>query len=174
MSTIMCAPPLLRRLGHTPLGRWVGDRPLPAVRLGSWGAKILADDDREIVLAVDQRTQLAVVFPLEPTEQFRPRFIGALRAMLEELGVPADAVTAETSAIAAAPLAPLADAALRKSLRTLHYVGELELMYHDDLQTVQSNLNDFPHPPAPYVPKLAVAQLFGLTEVNLSPDRPLR
>jgi hypothetical protein len=135
---------------------------LPQVRLGSWGATTFADDDgRDVVLGVEQRTQLAVVFPLEPIADFRHEFAAALRRMLEELDVPSTAVQAETKAIFSLPLARLGDAAMRESLRTLRFMCELEFAYHDDLATVQSNLNDFPHPPPPYVSKVAIAQLFA-------------
>jgi hypothetical protein len=161
MPSIMCVSSLLRRLDHPVRRRRADGRPA-GVRLGSWSAKVLVGERRELVLAVDQRTQLAVLFPLTPLEQFRQRFSDALRAMLEELGVTADAVAAEADAIASEPFVPLDDAALRGTLRTLQYICEIELTYHSDLRVVQSNLNDFPHPPPPFVSKLAVAQLFGL------------
>jgi hypothetical protein len=162
MPSIMCAAPLLRRLGYTPPRKRPRDRSLAGVRLGSWGATTFVDDDgADLVLAVDQRTQLAVVFHLEPIDEFRLRFAAALRTILEELGVPLTAVHAETAAIFALPLARLGDAALRESLKTLRFICELELSYHDDLAVVQSNLNEFPHPPPPYVSKVAVASLFA-------------
>ena len=75
--------------------------------------------------------------------------------------VPLTAVHAESRALVALPLARLGDASLRESLKTLKYFCELELVYHDDLAVVQSNLNELPHPPPPYVSKVAVARLFA-------------
>ena len=162
MPCIMCTAPLLRRLGYTPPRRRPTDRSQPGVRLQSWGATCFVDDDgADLVLAVEQGTHLSVVFLLEPISEFRHRFAAALRAMLEELDVPLTAVQAETRALFALPLARLGDATLRESLKTRKYFCELELCYHDDLAVVQSNLNDFPHPPPPEGSKLAVAQLFG-------------
>jgi hypothetical protein len=162
MPCIMCTAPLLRRLGYTPPRRKPTDRPLPGVRLRSWGATTFVDGDGgDLVLAVEHQTQLAVVFPLEPIGEFRLRFASALRTMLEELHVPLTAVHAESRALVALPLSRLGDASLRESLNTLKYFCELELVYHDDLAVVQSNLNELPHPPPPYVSKVAVAQLFA-------------
>jgi hypothetical protein len=162
MPCIMCSAPLLRHLEYTPPRARPIDREPAGVRLRSWGAITLTDDDRRrVVLAVEQRTQLVVVFPLEPIGEFRHRFAGALRTILEELDVAATAVQAEARAIFSLPLARLGDPTLRSTLSTLRYMCELEFPYHDDLAVIQSNLNDFPHPPPPYVPKHAVARLFG-------------
>lgn len=139
---------------------------LAGVRLGNWGAKTIVDAGRDLVLAVDQRTQLAVVFPLEPAAAFRDHFAAALGAMLEELQVPLAAVRAETTALAFAPLTRLSDPAMRESLRTLQFICEIELMQHEELTVVQSNLIEFLHAPPPYVSKIAIARLFN-------PDRPM-
>jgi hypothetical protein len=66
MPCIMCSAPLLRHLEYTPPRARPIDREPAGVRLRSWGAITLTDDDRRrVVLAVEQRTQLVVVFPVE-------------------------------------------------------------------------------------------------------------
>lgn len=162
MAQIMCTRPLLRRLGVVPPRRRPVETVWAGIRLGSWGATAFADQGREIVLAVEQRTQLAIVFSWGPAAEFKARFVAALTSMLEELDVPPAAVQAEATAVEFAPLTLLGRQPLRESMTTLKYICEIELMYHEDLGIVQSNLNEFPHARPPYVSKLAVAELFGL------------
>jgi hypothetical protein len=112
------------------------------------------------VLALDERTQLALVFPLAPRKRFREHFALALRAMLEDLSIDPATIAAETDAIQFEPLCQLTDAALVQRLSDLQYICGLELLYHEDLRLVQCNLNDLPHGTPPYLSKVAVVNLF--------------
>jgi len=163
MALIMCTQKLLNALGNRgrPLGEAVEPQ-LPGVRLGSWAATVCRFGRRDLVIAIDQRTYLTLVFPLAPRAGLRARFADALAALLTDLGMPEDVVRAERSAIAFEPLARLADRKLVGSLDDVEFVCGIELMYHDDLRHVQRNLNEFPHPGRdPCVPLEAVARMFA-------------
>jgi hypothetical protein len=163
MSRIMCTQTLWTSLGQDgrpPDGD--SERRLHGVALGGWAAKMLREGGRQLVLAMDERTRLALVFPLSPRKRFRENFTDALRAILEDLGVPPAAIAAETEAIAFEPLCRLSSRTLVETLSDLQYICEIELMYHDDLRVVQCNLNDLPLGGlGPCVSKEAVVELLG-------------
>jgi hypothetical protein len=163
MARILCTQKLLNALDiPRPPARAVGQRRLRGVRLGNWAATRRRFGGRDLVVALEQRTYLTLVFPLWPRGGFRARFADALAAALEDLGVPGDLAAPERGAIDAAPLALLGDRTLVRSLDDVEFVCGIELMYHDDLRRVQRNLNDFPHPRRdPCVPVAAVARLFS-------------
>jgi hypothetical protein len=158
----MCTQKLLHALVKRgrPLGE-ATEQPLLGVRLGNWAATYHRFDRRDLVIALDQRTYLTLVFPLAPRTGFRARFADGLAAALEDFGVPEDVVCAERAAINFEPLARLAGRTLIRSLDDVEYICGIELMYHDDLRQVQRNLNEFPHPGRdPCVPLEAVARMF--------------
>jgi hypothetical protein len=163
MARILCTQKLLNALDiPSPPARTAGQRRLRGIRLGSWAATRRRFGGRDLVLALEQRTYLTVVFPLWPRAGFRARFADALAAALADLDVPEDLATPERGAIDAAPLALLGDRTLVRSLDDVEFICGIELMYHDDLRRVQRNLNDFPHPRRdPCVPVAAVARLFS-------------
>jgi len=163
MARIMCTQKLLHALGKRRLPPGEATQPqLLTVRLGGWAATYHRFDRRDLVIAVDERTYLTLVFPLAPRAGFRSRFAAALTAALEDFGVPEDVACAERAAIDAEPLARLVNRTLIRSLDDVEYICGIELLYHDDLRQVQRNLNEFPHPGRdPCVPVEAVARMFA-------------
>jgi hypothetical protein len=159
----MCTQKLLHALGKR--GRSPREAPEPqlrGVRLGSWAATYHRFDRLDLVIALDERSYLTLVFPLAPRIGFCARFADALAAALEDLGLPEDVVCAERAAIDREPLVRLTDRKLIQSLDDVEYICGIELLYHDDLRQVQRNLNEFPHPGRdPCVPLEAVAQMFA-------------
>jgi hypothetical protein len=95
MALIMCTQKLLKALGKQgrPPGKAVEPQ-LLGVRLGSWAATVCRFDRRDLVIALDQRTYLTLVFPLAPRSGFRAPFADALAALLAGLDpcVPLEAV----------------------------------------------------------------------------------
>ena len=161
MPRIMCTANLRRALGHTGRPAKVAEKVFHGVALGSWAAKAVTIDGRDLVLAVNERTYLTLVFPLEP-DAFRENFAHALLEALEDCGVPPHVARAESAAIAFEPLASMARGALPKALATVEFFCGIELEYHTDLRTVQLNLNEFPHADIEHhVPRLAVKHLFA-------------
>ena len=157
----------LTKRKHAAEARWYG------VALGNWATRTLrSDDGRELVLAVDERTLLAVVFRLLPVERFRESFALALRSILEDLRIPQGTITRETDAIALEPIGAPVPRAMNEPLSNLKYICEIELMYHADLRKVQWNLNDFPHGNRlPCVSKEAVVELLRSTVTIREPLR---
>lgn len=162
MARILCTQKLWRALGH--FGQPPRDVAAPliyGVALGSWAAKVFRIEGRDLVMALDERTYLTLVFPLAPSAQFRTNFANALSMALTDLGVPESDVHTEVAALAFEPLARLTDKRMTATLRDLEFYCGLELLYHDDLRTVQRNLNDVPHGHRdPCVPLEAVARVF--------------
>jgi hypothetical protein len=165
MALIMCTQKLLNALGKhgRPPGKPVEPQ-LLGVRLGSWAATVHRFDRRDLVIALEQRTYLTLVFPLAPRTEFRTHFADALAALLADLGMPEDVVHAECSAIDFEPLSRLADRKLVGALDDVEFMCGIELSYHDDLRRVQLNLNEFPHAGLDlYVPLAAIARMFANT-----------
>jgi hypothetical protein len=170
MARIMCTQQVWRALGHSerpPLA--VAEPLIHGVALGSWALKSVKFDQRELVVALNERTYLTLVFPLLPREGFRARFAEALRSALEDIGVAEESVSLETAAIDLLPFARLTKRPLRAALDTVEYFGTLELEYSNDLRRVQSNLNEFPHADLDaYLPTEAVTRLFESTSGRTS------
>ena len=141
------------------------------VSLGPWWAMVFACDGRELVIALDQRTYLTVVFPFAPGKQFRVNLSQALRLVLGDLRLPEPVVRAESAAVEFGSLGRLNDRTVIDVLNDVQFFAELELSYHDDLRIVQWNLNQVPHPNRdPCVPIDAVRRLYesGLLERSLT------
>jgi hypothetical protein len=126
----------------------------------------------DLVIALNHRMYLTLVFRLQPIEGFRARFSHALECALESLGISQQSIVLEVAALDTAPMVRNSN---RDVTRGLHYVRdfcEIELSYHDDLHTIMMNLNEVPHPNRgpDHVPGIAVRSLF--TEVGSnSPSR---
>ena len=164
MAHVMCTQKLwraLRQPGRPPLAT---DEPLlVGASLGSWAAKVFRVDRRDLVIALNERTYLTLVFPLAPRTQFRTSFSKALDMALRDLGVPEPNVFLETSALEFEPLTRLTNRSLAGTLNDLEFHCAIELDYHADLRRVQLNLNEIPHARRePCVPINAVWQLFRL------------
>ena len=160
MAQIGCTQKLWRclRKGGKPE---VAAPALHGASLGSWAAGAFRIYDRELVIAVNERTGLTVVFPVTPPEAFRANFAAAVADALEDLGVSAAIAKAESVAVEFEPLARLTSRAVVEMLDHVQYICGIELNYHEDLRRVQRNLNDLPRPDLdPCVPVEAVRQLF--------------
>lgn len=162
MARIMCTQKLWRRLGN--VGRAPPNVPeplVPGVSLGSWAAKVFRFERRDLVIALNERTYLTIVFPLAPRTTFRSNLANALADALEDLGMSQAIVRAESGAVEFEPLARLTNRTMNGTLNDLEFHCGIELEYHNDLRTVQRNLNDIPHVNRdPCVPVDAVSQLF--------------
>ena len=129
--------------------------------LGSWAAKVFRYYRKDLVIGLNERTYLTVVFPLAPRAQFRFNFATAVANALEDLGLPTAIVRAESAVLEFEPLTRLTNRSMTGTLNDLEFHCGIELEYHDDLRKVQRNLNDMPHVNRdPCVPVDAVAQLF--------------
>lgn len=173
MARIMCTQTLWRALGRTgqpPID--VSEPGLGGGVLGSWAVKLFRYDRRSLVLALNERTYLTLVFPLAPRTRFRAQFSRALGWALQDLDVPAAFIDQELALLDFLPLARLTHRSLAGSLNDLEFLGRCELDYVDDLRRVQLNLNEVPHVKRdPSTPIQAVAELFRGDPV---PPRPQR
>lgn len=162
MARVMCTQRLWRRLGHE------GRPPIPVseptihgASLGSWAARVSRFGRRDLVIALNERTYLTVVFPLAPCQRFRSTFAGAVADLLRDLRLPEEFVRSESAAVEFEPLARLTNRSMAGTLNDLEFFCGIELSYHDDLRTVQLNLNEIPHANRdPCVPIDAVRRLF--------------
>ena len=171
VARIMCTQKLWRRLGHA--GRapvTVPEQRLDGVLLGNWAAAVFRYGRHDLVIALDERTYLTLVFRLAPRAAFREHFVIALAHALEDLGVPPRAVAAETGALVLESLARLTNRSMAGTLTDLRYHCAYELGDHADLRTVQLNLNQMPHVnrPKPCIPADAVQQRFKVARRRTS------
>src|SRR3989304_7764434 len=104
----MCTQRLWQRLGHA--GRppsQVSEPLIHGVSLGSWAAKVCRIDRRDLVIALNERTYLTVVFSLAPRREFRANFARAVGDVLRDLRLPEGIVRLESAAVEFQPLARL-------------------------------------------------------------------
>lgn len=104
MTVLRCTAKLRRRLG-------LGKLPEPgpgAAALGDWYAHLLTVDRQPLVLAVSERSLLAVVLPARDLKNVARHFLRAVRERLVRIGVNEAAVERELAC-----LQPLAFAATR-------------------------------------------------------------
>ena len=170
MARIMCTQRLWQRLGHA--GRppsQVSEPLIHGVSLGSWAAKVVRFDRRDLVIALNERTYLTVVFPLAPRGEFRSNFASAVADVLSDLRLPKEIVRSESAAVEFEPLARLTNRSMTGTLNDLEFHCGIELAYHDDLRKVQLNLNEIPHVNRdPCVPIDAVSRIFEAVPVKRS------
>lgn len=166
MAVIRCRGKLWQRLGRTRGSHASASMPIPGVMLGSWVAKVFRERERDLVIALNERTYLTVVFQLVPRERFAGELASAMSNALQDLGIPGRIARAEAAAAEAMPLGRLGRGELADVLDDVQFFCEMELDYHTDLRVVQRNLNDVPHPNRdPCVPLIAVRELFeGIAE----------
>jgi hypothetical protein len=165
MARIMCTQTLSRRLGNRgrPPGK-VDEPLLHGAALGSWAAKIFKDDGRDLVIALNERTCLTLVFALPEPSAFRSRFASSLIAILEDLHLLTRIVAGEANAIQFEPLARLPNGDLKAALDNAQYLCELDLFDVTDLRAIQLHLSEYPHSgtPDPGSPIEAVQELFRI------------
>ena len=160
----MCTHRLWRALGQkgTP-PRIVVEPAVPGAILGTWAAKLFHRQRRGLVIALNERTYLTLVFPLAPRADFRAQFTQALTWALEDLGVASPTAERESSVLDFLPLASLTNRSMTGSLNDLEFLCQVELDYTSDLRRAQRNLNEVPHVNRdPCTAVDAVAQVFGV------------
>ena len=161
MPNIMCAQKLWSLVKPWKLA--LSERSEANGRLTDWAATIFTENGDSLVIAMEIKTYLTLIFPYGEGEVFEDGFVTGLVSALRDLGI-ADKVVADELVAAAGPLclSRLTDPKLREALKTAHFTCGIERAYHDDLRRVQRNLNDFPHPlPPDHVPAIAVRRLFS-------------
>ena len=160
MSLMMCAQRLWRRVRP-----WTesskATQHQAAARLSDWAATAFTEDGDDLVIAMEVRTYLTVVFRYAGKDTFQDGFRRALTDVLEDLVVGPELRESELAAAVPICLRSLRDAPRREALRTAEFMCGVERSHHDDLRTVQLNLNK-PHGLPPHdVPVKAVRDLFG-------------
>jgi len=161
MAVIRCKGRLWQRLGARRDSLSSRSAPFPGLLLGSWAAKAFRDGERQLVIALNERTYLTAVFPWAGRESFATDLARAAAVALRDLGIAETIVRAETAAMEFMPPARLGGGELADVLADVQFFCEMELDYHTDLRIVQRNLNDVPHPNRnPCVPLEAVHELF--------------
>ena len=162
MARIMCAQKLWKALGNAGQPPRVPEAQTVGTLLGSWALKLIHYNRKGLVLALNERTYLTLVFPAAPRAGFRERFAAALTAALVDLGVAPGIAEQEAMVLDFLPLARLTNRSLTGSLNDLEFLSFCELDYLSDLRKVQLNLNEVPHVKRdPSCPIDAVRQLFG-------------
>jgi hypothetical protein len=147
MARIMCTQKLLRALQRrSPRAVEAHDRLVSGTVLGNWAATLSRLNRRDLVIALNERTYLTLVFPLMPREAFRSNFASALGQVLDDHGVERETAVRECAEVEVARLASLADPALATALDNAEFICSLEAACDNDLGSVQARLNDFPHP----------------------------
>ncbi len=95
MTAFRCTAKLLKAMNVKPL-----TAPTPATnKLGEWTATLVRVGRIQLVLAVSEPTRLAVAIDAAPYATVPQRFAEALFASLLELGIDAEAATAELTAM---------------------------------------------------------------------------
>jgi hypothetical protein len=160
MTQIRCSQRLWRRLGN--LKATLASQVVYDAILGSWAAALFRVEDKSLVVALNERTYLTLVFPFTSEAGFMASFSVALGEVLTDMSISAGRTQAERAAIQTASVAHLVDSDMRAALADLEFFLGIELLYHDNLRRVQLNLNELPHANrVPHVPREAVEQLFG-------------
>lgn len=165
MIEIRCSSELHAALGRVAERKPSSRQDAPA-RLGNWAAIL---GGRALVIAIEERTCLTLVFRLKPVAGLRNRLDQALRQALLTCGVSPDAIESECEAIRGASFVRRRHPALVDALE----FAEEEGMSHAELGqsevSVQDMLNEFPYGECPAsCPKEAVRLRFG---GRTSPDR---
>jgi hypothetical protein len=162
MAVIRCKGKLWQRLGARRDSEAASANAFPGVLLGSWAAKLFRDGERYLVIAVNDRTYLTVVFPFVSRQRFSADLSSAAATALRDLGIAEAVVRTEAAALEFMPVTRLGAEELAAVLDDVEFFCEMELDHHTDLRIVQRNLNDVPHPNRdPCVPLLAVRELFA-------------
>jgi hypothetical protein len=95
MFTLRCTRKLLRRIGATPSSEAIA----PSTVLGDWYANLLYTRPTQLVLAMSERSLLAVAMPAAPLHTLQERLRTQVEELLGAIGVPAEAVAREVEAM---------------------------------------------------------------------------
>jgi hypothetical protein len=136
------------------------------IRLGDWAATLAG---QMLVVAIEERTCLTLVFRLSPIAEIRNRFTEALRLALRSCGVPPGAIERECTELHAASFTRRRHPALVGALEFAESEGLSHVELGQDEASVQDMLNEFPYGGCPAsCPKDAVGLLF---RGRKAPDR---
>ncbi len=158
MNALRCTAKLRRRLGPEELAEPGPGKAL----LGDWYAHLLTVDRQPLVLAVSERSLLAVVLPARDLRNLARHFLRAVRERLVRIGVEEAAVEKEMAC-----LQPLAFAATRSRsvLGSLNeFVFQLKARAAHPLgrdwtpQSFEDELGEVPCSPLGYDHPVAVAR----------------
>ena len=171
MAAIMCTLKLKKALKRTAQSRRnTKQEAVAGVRLGNWAATVIRGQKTDLVVALNERTYLTLVFPLKPLRAFRRNFAQALTAALLDHGVARALIPPECAQIKAAPIVRVRDETLKAAVDAASFIASIETCYHDELRDVQWNANQFPHGTVkPCVPTEGVRLLFGVRKDNCAP-----
>jgi hypothetical protein len=95
MFTLRCTRKLLRRIGATPSSEAIA----PSTVLGDWYANLLYTRPTQLVLAMSERSLLAVVVPAAPLQTLQERLRTQVEELLGAIGVPPESVAREVEAM---------------------------------------------------------------------------
>jgi hypothetical protein len=95
MFTLRCTRKLLRRIGATPSSEAIA----PSTVLGDWYANLLYTRPVQLVLAMSERSLLAVVVPAVPMQTLQERLRTQVEELLAAIGVPPESVAREVEAM---------------------------------------------------------------------------
>ncbi len=170
MVTVMCSSALYRALGErrAPEGKASPERP---VRLGDWAAILV---DKTVVVAIEERTCLTLVFQIRPLVGFRDRFAAALRRGLQDRRVAPEAIELECRAVHEAVLVRRRHPALVDALEFAEFEAGAHVDGGQEEGSVQDMLNEYPYSGCPAsCPKDAVTMLFA-GRAGAGPQQPAK
>jgi len=158
MVTVLCSSALYRALGErrAPEGKASPEAP---ARLGDWAGILV---DKTLVVAIEERTCLTLVFRLRPIAGFRDRFAAALRLGLQDRRVAEEAIELECRAVRDAVFVRRRHPALAEALGFAEFEAGAHVGGGQDEGSVQDMLNEYPYSGCPAsCPKEAVTMLFA-------------
>lgn len=135
MVVIRATQKLLRRIGPTGAAGSVS-----TTRLGDWTGNLLGVRHRRVVLFISERSRLPVVLPARDLEHVAQQLPLAVGAVLEALGIPADAIRAEQRAMTESVIAPTNSRSLIGTLNDLGYGLKLRLAEEPDASLIALGL----------------------------------
>jgi hypothetical protein len=146
MAAIMCTLKLQKALvkagqtwtrGNAPAAHGPG-------RLGNWAAT-LVDEDRAVVVAVNEQTCLTLVLPLAPVKGLRKRLIATLQQALRRRNVRDGQIAVECEELAKAPFVRLRNVRLAEALEFAAFETAAHGSEGQDDRSIQEMLNTYPH-----------------------------
>ena len=145
MATLRCTKKLLDKLGLSvkalPQAHASANAPGQNNVLGDWYATYLPARPKHLILAVNEKSRLAVLFPSAPLKTLAPRFLAAVRQRLTALALTSEVIEAELAAME--PLA-FGSTQSRSVLATMNqFVQSIDYYAEDNtLEGIAQHLGD--------------------------------
>lgn len=156
--TLRCTAKLLDRL------KVVAD-PAPASSttiLGDWTTHLVHVGRQQLVILVAERTLLPILIPARGMRTLVPRFLDALREVLEALDIPPDAIQRELDAMREVTIARTNSKRILGSLNDFAYLTTAHLPTTPSLHDIAFRLSDTPCGPLRMqAPRDVTRQLFA-------------